>query len=652
MYNFQSFFRLFKILFFKNFSTCLIFCFLTLNIQAKRERPRIDNSMGFNRLLSDKNSLLRGVSLSWDGGDPYGSQPKNMPSQESLNALSEKYGFNTLHLYLEGDSSGNTAPAGSNAADCDILVERCAKAGLYLIITVGCNGENGAIHSFPFILDFWKFYAPRYKNETHVLFEAKNEPVAHTAGHWKKEDWDKQVKMYKTIRAKAPDTMILLFSYMGFQNEVAAIDAVNYVKKKGVNWKNAAVAWHGYESLKEIEKCLDFFKTSLSYPATICTEFWPGDTVPNPDIENDESFNAVFESQQTGWLQFQWLAGNDTELPGLVHRLETAGVVWTPDAATCSWPAKSSPNLPAHGSAIGIFDRGRGKFVSGKNNLRADKSTYTGKQNDKFIIEHTGPGLVSFKTSNGCYINSSRKKNELMLNSRTVGINEQFQLFELPNGDMVLRACGNGHLVNSKILNGKSMLVSDANNANNPATNYSFVDGISPTNPPPTSLKIVVKKNDPGPFNGKAHAIPGTIEAINFDHGGENIAYHDKESENLGNFYRPKEGVDIQLSSEGGCVVSWIETGEWLEYTVNIAKTGNYKMVTHYAGGNSSFYVELDGKNISGIIKISETGGWQVWADTSAIVTLPAGKHKMRFVFKGGYNLQKFKFTPVASKKK
>ena len=77
------------------------------------------------------------------------------------------------------------------------------EGGLYLIITIGCNGENGAIHDLQFVLDFWKFYGPRYKDETHVLYEAKNEPVAHTARHWKPEDWDRQVLMYNTIRAAA-----------------------------------------------------------------------------------------------------------------------------------------------------------------------------------------------------------------------------------------------------------------------------------------------------------------------------------------------------------------------------------------------------------------------------------------------------------------
>jgi hypothetical protein len=632
------------------FACLLTLCVLGGDAWAARGRPHIDSSMGFNRLLSDQDTLLRGVSLSWDGGDPYGSQPQTLPTQESLNALATKYGFNALHLYLEGDSSGNTDPVGYNAADCDILVERCAKAGLYLIITIGCNGENGAIYSMQFILDFWNFYGPRYKDETHVLYEAKNEPVFHTAAHWKPEDWDKQVLMYNTIRTAAPDTMILLFSFMGFRYEGEASDGVKYVEARGVDWSNAAVAWHGYETREGIEKCLSLFKTSLSYPATICTEFWPGDTIPDAAIEGDESYNAAFESHQTGWTQFQWLAGNDDELPGLAYRLEKAGIVWTPDMPTATWPVNASPNIPAHGSAVGIFDRGRGKFVSARGDLSANLDTYTGDQDDKFILEHTGPGLVSFKAPNGLYVSTACETDALTAVSADAGLQAQFQWFELPNGDVALRAYGGGgHLINSRILTiqdkERLVVLPDANNAGELATHYAFVDGDAPSEALSAAPVVVEQEPEPGPYSGTPHAIPGVIEAIDFDHGGEGVAYHDVEAENFGGFYRPKEGVDIQSSSEGGCGVSWIEDGEWLQYTVDVAEAGTYTLVTHYAGGNSSFHVEFDGADKTGPVKTTESGGWQVWSDVSTTVNLAAGRQTMRFVCKSGYNLRRFTFV-------
>jgi hypothetical protein len=148
------------------------------NVLAVRGRPHIDSSLGFNVLLSDSNTLLRGVSLSFDGGDPYGSLSANMPTQAQLNALSTQYGLNALHLYIEGDSAGvngNNNPIGYNADITDIVVQRCADADLYLIITIGCNGKNGQM-DLAWSNSFWNFYGPRYQNLTHVIYEAHNEP--------------------------------------------------------------------------------------------------------------------------------------------------------------------------------------------------------------------------------------------------------------------------------------------------------------------------------------------------------------------------------------------------------------------------------------------------------------------------------------------
>jgi hypothetical protein len=628
---------------FTSLACLLALVVLSTDAWAARGRPVVDSSMGYNRLLSDQGTLLRGVSISWDGGDPYGTQPKFMPSQASLNALATDYGLNTVHLYLEGDSSQNTNPVGYNSADCDTLVQRCATAGLYLIITIGCNGENGAIHSMQFIQDFWNFYGPRYKNDTHVIYEAKNEPVAHTAGHWTQADWDNQVTMYNTIRPTAPDTYILLFSYMGFNNGGAAINAVNYLEAQGVDWGYAGVAWHGYTSIGAIEDATNAFKASLAYPATLCTEFWPGDTVP--ESAQDESFNGTFETHYTGWMQFQYLAANDDEMPGFAYKIEQGGVVWTPDVASCDWPTLGSPVIPANGSTVGIFDRGEGKFVGllSNNDLTANLSNYTGNQNDEFTIAHSGDGLVSFQAANGLYVSSSGETDALTANSSTVGSTEKFEWFELPNGDVVLRAYGSGgHLINSKSKKGKKVILPDADDASSSATNYAFVDGSSPSGPPPAPQPQ--PEPDPGPYFGSPQPIPGVIEGKDYDFGGQGVAYNDSEADNFGGFYRPTEGVDIEASSEGGSSLGWVDSGEWMNYTVDVASSGNYTITTRYAG-NGSFHIEFDGVDKTGTVTAPESGGWQSWADASVSVSLSAGVQEMRFVTNGGCNIRNFTIT-------
>ncbi len=146
-------------------------CLLSLGTIASAERgcPFVDSALGHRVLRTDSGGLLRGVSLSFDGGDPFGSLPKTVPTLNQLNALKTGYGLNTIHLYLEGNSSTNPNPVGHNVADADLLVQRTREAGLYLIITIGNNAENGSIHSMDFATNFWNFYGPRYKDETHVI---------------------------------------------------------------------------------------------------------------------------------------------------------------------------------------------------------------------------------------------------------------------------------------------------------------------------------------------------------------------------------------------------------------------------------------------------------------------------------------------------
>ena len=71
------------------------------------------------------------------------------------------------------------------------------------------------------------------------------------------------------------------------------------------------------------------------------------------------------------------------------------------------------------------------------------------------------------------------------------------------------------------------------------------------------------------PFGGSARAIPGTIQAEDFDEGGEGIAYHDLDPTNNGGGYRAG-GVDIRgcVDAGGGWQVGWMGAGEWLEYSV------------------------------------------------------------------------------------
>ena len=147
------------------------------------------------------------------------------------------------------------------------------------------------------------------------------------------------------------------------------------------------------------------------------------------------------------------------------------------------------------------------------------------------------------------------------------------------------------------------------------------------------------------PFAGIIN-LPGIVEAENFDNGGEGVAYHDTNPQNITGAYR-NEGVDIEASTEGYYNLCFSDTGEWTEYTVNVTQSGNYAIdarVASMAGGN--FHLEFNGQNVTGSLAAPNTGGWQNWQWVHKEVYLNSGTYVMRFAIdQPGFNTNGFVFT-------
>ena len=72
------------------------------------------------------------------------------------------------------------------------------------------------------------------------------------------------------------------------------------------------------------------------------------------------------------------------------------------------------------------------------------------------------------------------------------------------------------------------------------------------------------------PFGGTVPTMPGVIQAENYDTGGESVAYYNTTVGNPGGVYRSDDvGIEPTSDTGGGYDVSSLNTGEWLEYTVN-----------------------------------------------------------------------------------
>ena len=159
-------------------------------------------------------------------------------------------------------------------------------------------------------------------------------------------------------------------------------------------------------------------------------------------------------------------------------------------------------------------------------------------------------------------------------------------------------------------------------------TSDAFVAKIADANQTPPST----------PFYGTPFAIPGTFEAEDFDRGGEGVAYHDNVPGNAGGQYRPGEDVDIIASSDsagGAYVVNNFETGEWLNYTINVQSASNYDIELRVTSmfADSAFHVEVDGVDVTGRISVPNTGSWSSfqWVGKKGIA-LRGGQHVLKIV--------------------
>ena len=150
--------------------------------------------------------------------------------------------------------------------------------------------------------------------------------------------------------------------------------------------------------------------------------------------------------------------------------------------------------------------------------------------------------------------------------------------------------------------------------------------------------------------------VPGTIPAVHYNEGGEDVGYHDLTSGNTGGKYR-SDMVDIRDCEEGGENIGWNQTGEWYQYNVNVQAAGPYHLALRYATTFTASKVRVycDGAAVSGFVAIPATGAWSTWG-TAVIknLNLPAGNHTIRLeTVEGEFDFSTLKFesgsTAVAS---
>lgn len=146
-----------------------------------------------------------------------------------------------------------------------------------------------------------------------------------------------------------------------------------------------------------------------------------------------------------------------------------------------------------------------------------------------------------------------------------------------------------------------------------------------------------------------SHVLPGTVEAEDYDKGGEGVAFHWRDTKS-GNYraYRTDPICISRSSVDGSIVLGNISNGDWTNYTVSVSQAGDYEVRTLCSSGLSSggtFVLKIDGEDACRTQYVPNTG-WNTYDYVATgSVHLTKGEHVFQFYTYGGMNVDKFVFT-------
>lgn len=168
-----------------------------------------------------------------------------------------------------------------------------------------------------------------------------------------------------------------------------------------------------------------------------------------------------------------------------------------------------------------------------------------------------------------------------------------------------------------------------------------------------------VQTNDTKPY--KNHILPAIVYATEYDLGTNGFAYSDKDVANYeGTKFTPwnkgkqmrNDGVDIVTCTDkttNGFQVSFIEVGEWLQFTFEVKNSSTFDVAIRYSSekDGGKLYFEQDGNKISETIRLASTGGETIWKTVFLKnVILKKGSNTIRVHFEGenfNFNYLEFK---------
>jgi PKD repeat protein len=309
----------------------------TLTAHAQRGRVLVQNGS----VVADNGQLLRGEHLLM--------RPDNVGRIHNENwyrLLRDQYHLNTIRLLCYRDPINIPGYTCDPTLQCmpvqdvlpllDSAVAITGRLGMYAIIDYhpvgGLNTQECA--------NWWSVVAPRYKDETHVLYEAANEPGFPSNPSF-------QTSIYNQLRAVAPNTHIILWSFEVFQNTYNGFNVVNQVENGPAlsAYSNASMGFHSYGSVDGTRLAQ---LRSAGYPAFMTERQWNSASLYQGEVQ-------VWENSGISWVLLscyprctdltQWQI-NCTDMHGNYFAQMT--ISWPRDSGAVD--QSGQPNVPPNAS--------------------------------------------------------------------------------------------------------------------------------------------------------------------------------------------------------------------------------------------------------------------------------------------------------------
>ncbi|CDM66585.1 carbohydrate-binding protein [Pyrinomonas methylaliphatogenes] len=147
----------------------------------------------------------------------------------------------------------------------------------------------------------------------------------------------------------------------------------------------------------------------------------------------------------------------------------------------------------------------------------------------------------------------------------------------------------------------------------------------------------------PTPYNGVPAAVPGKVEAEEYDDDGDCDGfyvppYYEPKPDDPDIVYNYPEVLPVDLNAPDKEEKVAMVGGEWINYTISVTVAGEYRFAARVASAvdGESFHVKIDGVNRTGSVIIPNTGSWDSYQMVEAdLGYLEAGRHVMRLAIEG-----------------